>query len=137
MSRALSIAAGTTLAAVLGAAGMAAGCELPAGDMRLSSARYEAVVKHVPDPIVTGRHFALDIAICPKPGARAPESLRVDASMPEHRHGMNYKPSIKEQQGGRYRAEGLIFHMAGRWELVLEVRAAGSTERLSRSITMQ
>jgi hypothetical protein len=53
--------------------------------------------------------------------------------MPEHRHGMNYKPSIKPAAGGRYRADGLMFHMPGRWEIIFEVRAAGSTDRMTQT----
>ena len=45
-------------------------------------------------PIVVSRHFALDVVVCPKPGAAAPRSLAVDATMPAHRHGMNYRPTI-------------------------------------------
>jgi cytochrome c peroxidase len=44
--------------------------------------------------------------------------------MPEHRHGMNYAPEVKPLGPGRWRAEGLMFHMPGKWEFVFEVRAA-------------
>jgi hypothetical protein len=30
-----------------------------------------------------------------------------------------------------------MFHMPGRWELVFEVRADGTTDRLTRSITIE
>ncbi|HEV8109104.1 MAG TPA: cytochrome-c peroxidase, partial [Burkholderiales bacterium] len=50
--------------------------------------------------------------------------------MPEHRHGMNYAPTVKALAPGRWRAEGLMFHMPGRWELVFEVTANGATDRL-------
>jgi hypothetical protein len=39
--------------------------------------------------------------------------------------------------GGRYRAEGLMFHMPGRWEFVFDVRAGGRTERLLRSVRIE
>ena len=67
-----------------------------------------------------GRHFALDIGVCAKSGP-APQHLKVDAHMPEHRHGMNYAPSMKQPGPGRWRAEGLLLHMPGRWEFVFEV----------------
>ena len=50
--------------------------------------------------------------------------------MPEHRHGMNYAPEVKATGPGRWRAEGLMFHMPGKWEFVFEVRAAGKSDRL-------
>ncbi len=40
----------------------------------------------------------------------------------QHKHGMNYRPSVKALGQGLYRAEGLMFHMPGRWELVFELR---------------
>jgi len=108
------------------------GCELPGGRVqRIESPRHVVLYRAQPAPRV-GEHFALEFAICP-----APDTVRVDATMPEHRHGMNYRPSVTAQGGGRYRAEGLMFHMAGRWELVFEVRAGNATERLAQSLKLE
>jgi hypothetical protein len=41
--------------------------------------------------------------------------------MPAHRHGMNYRPSVASLAGGRFRAEGLLFHMPGHWEFIVEI----------------
>lgn len=119
------------LAALLALAAPAAiACELPGGPaQRIESASHAVVFRAAPR---VGEHFALDFAVCP-----APESVRVDAWMPEHRHGMNYKPSLKALGGGRYRAEGLMFHMAGRWELVFEVRDAGKIKRLAHGLRLE
>ena len=128
MTRAPLLAA--WLAATATAAALA--CELPGGGaQRIESPRYVVLYRAQPAPRV-GKHFALEFAVCP-----APEAVRVDATMPEHRHGMNYRPSVSAQGGGRYRAEGLMFHMAGRWELVFEVRAGGATERLAHSLKLE
>ena len=83
-----------------------------------------------------GKFFTLEIAACAKPGSPAPESLKVDAHMPEHRHGMNYAPEVKPTGPGRWRAEGLMFHMPGKWEFVFEVRAAGTTDRMASSFQL-
>jgi hypothetical protein len=108
------------------------GCELPGGEARrIESPLHVVLYRMQPAPRV-GEHFALEFAVCP-----APEVVRVDATMPEHRHGMNYRPTVTAQGGGRYRAEGLMFHMAGRWELVFEVRAGGATERLAQSLRLE
>jgi hypothetical protein len=107
-------------------------CDLPGGGaQRIESRSHVVLYRASPEPRV-GEHFALEFAVCP-----APEAVRVDATMPEHRHGMNYRPAVTAQGGGRYRAEGLMFHMAGRWELVFEVRAGGGTERLARSLRLE
>lgn len=70
-----------------------------------------------PWPVPVGQHFALDIAVCAAPGMAVPTSLRVDADMPAHRHGMNYKPTMQALGDGRFAAQGLMFHMPGRWRL--------------------
>jgi hypothetical protein len=61
----------------------------------------------------------------------------VDATMPEHRHGMNYRAGIKSLGEGRWRAEGLLLHMPGRWELRFDVQAAGGTASLRDTIQLQ
>lgn len=118
-----------------------AGCELKGASQRLSSARLDVVFRPAPAPIRVGREFVLDIIVCPHKGVTAPTSLRVDATMPEYRHGMNYKPSVWTLQSNppiaRYRAEGLMFHRVGRWELLIEVRAGGQTARFAHSIKVE
>jgi len=41
--------------------------------------------------------------------------------MPEHGHGMNYRPTIEVLGDGRFRASGLLLHMPGRWQLSFTV----------------
>lgn len=79
-----------------------------------------------------GEHFVLELAVCPKQGKVA-ERIRLDAHMPEHRHGMNYRPSVKALGEGRYSSEGWLFHMAGRWEFVFEIGG----ERLADSVRVE
>jgi hypothetical protein len=117
--------------AFLAAATAAIACELPGGPAQtLRSNTYTVVYRT--GPLRIGEHFAVDFAVCP-----APESVRVDAWMPEHRHGMNYRPSLVAQGGGRYRADGLMLHMAGNWEFVFEVRFGGKTERLAHRVRLE
>ena len=60
--------------------------------------------------------------------------------------GMNYravvKPAATAKPAGpptiaRYRADGLMFHMPGRWDFYFDVRSAGGTERATRSIVLE
>jgi hypothetical protein len=83
--------------------------------------------------IAVGQPFVMLIAVCPADAQLA----RVDATMPEHRHGMNYRPSLQSLGGGRWRVEGLLWHMAGRWELQFDVRAADQVHGLRHSVTLQ
>ena len=57
--------------------------------------------------------------------------------MPEHKHGMNYRPTIVSLGSGRYRVEGMVFHMPGRWELAFDVRAGEESERLSHEFIVK
>jgi cytochrome c peroxidase len=95
---------------------------------RLESPRYALAFNASPE---VGKFFSLDVAVCAKPGSPPPESLKVDAHMPEHRHGMNYAPEVKPLGPGRWRAEGLMMHMPGKWEFVFEVRGGGRSDRLA------
>jgi len=113
----------------------------------IESPGYVLAWRTQPAPIVVGKHFAVDIVVCPRAGTAAgtkagmalPQSLRVDAQMPDHRHGMNYKASVSVVNGegaGRYRAEGLMFHMPGRWELLFELRGV-ATDRLVAEVMLK
>ena len=103
----------------------------------IESKQYVLAYRTQPAKIAIGQHFAVELALCANEGAAAPDSVRVDAYMPEHRHGMNYKATVTSSGAGRYRAEGLMFHMPGRWEYLFEVRAGGATERLASSVVVQ
>lgn len=92
----------------------------------------QAVWQAKPATIVVGQPFALLITLCPADA----QLLRVDATMPEHRHGMNYRASLKPLGDGRWRAEGLLWHMSGRWELRLDVLAQGAEHRLRQSVQL-
>jgi YtkA-like len=92
------------------------------------------VYRTTPDPVGVGRHFGIDFTVCPRGQATLPDVVRVDAHMPEHKHGMNYRPGVTALGQGRYRAEGLMFHMPGRWELVFELRGSGAPVRLTQSL---
>lgn len=106
-------------------------CELPGGAaQRVESRKHTVLYRTV--PLRVGEHFTLEFAVCP-----APEAVRVDAWMPVHRHGMNYKAIVTALGGERYRAEGLMFHMAGQWEFVFELRAGGATERLAHGVRIE
>ena len=106
------------------------------GDAVARGAQYAIAFRTAPSPVRMGEHFALDLAVCPMGNAPMPREVRVDASMPEHRHGMNYKPSVVAKGTGRYRAEGLLFHMGGHWQIAFDVIAPGATERITASMDL-
>lgn len=76
--------------------------------------------------------FALRVTLCPD----AAELLAVDATMPAHRHGMNYRPSVRRVADGRWRVDGLLWHMPGRWSLAMTVRQDGRTSVLTQDVEL-
>ena len=114
---------------------LACGEALGPGTQPLAGEGWQIAWRAAPTPIPVGRHFALDIALCAPAGQALPATLRVDATMPEHKHGMNYRPSVAPRGPGQYRAEGLMFHMPGRWELSFELHSPGAPpKRLAQSL---
>jgi len=102
------------------------------GAQLISAGAVQASWSPEPAPLKVGQPFALRVQLCPLDA----ELLRVDATMPEHRHGMNYRPSIQAMGQGRWRVEGLMWHMSGRWELRLDVKAQGTQHRLLQSVVL-
>ena len=118
------------------------------GGSRATSAGYTIAWRADPQKIPVGRHFAIDLLVCPKAGAAGagtapgspaavPVAVAVDARMPSHGHGMNYKPTLKPVGENRYRAEGLMFHMPGQWELVFDLRTGDKVERATQAVTVR
>ncbi|MGB8168608.1 MAG: FixH family protein, partial [Chthoniobacteraceae bacterium] len=79
--------------------------------------------------ITRNRHFSLGVLVEPGAGAAAPASVSVDADMPSHGHGMNTKPETVHEESQRYRADGMLFHMAGEWSIMVEISAGAAQER--------
>jgi len=127
------------LIVALAAATEAAACGegLAAVTGRAAGAHYDVAFATQPALIATGAHFALEVAVCTRAGAAPPRALAVDAVMPEHRHGMNYRPTVTAVAPGRYRVEGLLFHMPGRWDLLFDVDGGSGSERLVATLRVR
>jgi hypothetical protein len=118
----------------------ACGASLPAaGRQLLERGGVQLVYAPQGGSVPLGRHFALDIEVCAPAGAAAPGLLRVDADMPAHRHGMNYRSSLRTLAPGRYVAEGLMWHMPGRWRLIFELAAPPGqpVQRITHELTLE
>jgi hypothetical protein len=57
--------------------------------------------------------------------------------MPEHRHGMNYRPSVTRRGDGRFTASGLLLHMPGRWEFSFDLHGDAGAEVLRDSVLLR
>lgn len=82
------------------------------------------------DPIPSLDPFSIEVRITDPGGGEVPEGavVLVDASMPHHGHGMNVVPRIVRGDDG-WIAEGMLLHMPGRWEFVVDVELDLDTER--------
>ena len=144
-SRRGALAAGLLGAISMGPGGVATSwaappCDAPASlatPQRLESADVVVLFRTVPSPIEIGRHFAVEAHVCPTPPSGAAAGFMVDARMPEHRHGMNYRAHVSRRPDGIYVAEGLLFHMPGLWQLMFDVERGGRMERLMTDIDLE
>jgi len=119
------------------AVGPAFACDSPgAGYARLESKQFILWMATRPAAVPIGAEFALDAVLCAK-GEVKPEAIRFDAWMPAHRHGMNSRPSVKAMAGGRWRAEGFLFHMPGRWQFTFEIDTSQGRERLTHDLVLE
>jgi hypothetical protein len=84
--------------------------------------------------------FALAISVHPSGDharAASDTSVAVDARMPAHNHGMNLQPRVTAVGDGAFRAEGLLFHMPGTWELYVDVTRAAEMERATFVVNVE
>jgi hypothetical protein len=106
-------------------------------EWQLGGAPVNAVVRAA-SAIPVGQAFAVDIELCAEQEVAL---LAIDATMPAHGHGMNYKPEIVERshtpQTSYYRAEGLLFHMPGEWEWSIKVQVAEQQHTLTALANVQ
>lgn len=74
-----------------------------------------------PNPIRLNEPFELTVLVrALSADARGTPSVTVDAQMPAHRHGMNTQPHREQLGEDRFLFRGLLFHMAGDWEVVID-----------------
>ena len=123
---------GSALGALALAAATATACELPPG-ARVESERVAISYWTMPAKIAVGQPFVIEMVVCPKANAQVSDRVKMDAHMPEHRHGMNYRAKVEALGNGRFHSEGWLFHMPGRWEFVFDIGA----ERLSHSVRVE
>ncbi len=94
------------------------------GDIRIE-------VSPHPVGIRAGRQFSLTM----KAGQNS-KIVGIDAQMPRHGHGMNYRPRLSETGDGAVQAEGLLFHMAGTWRLTVDIERGGKRVQLSEDVSI-
>lgn len=70
------------------------------------------------------RPFEVEVSICTSDGHTI-EQFSLNAIMPAHQHGMNYRPVVSSSSHGTYVVDGLVFHMSGLWRINVSGQIAG------------
>lgn len=65
------------------------------------------------------------------------DAVTIDARMPAHGHGMLRDVELVPQDDGSLLAEGLLFHMVGRWEIHVDVRRGARVERAQAEVILE
>ena len=119
------------------AGGASAACpELPAAVGEAAGEGHRVAYRLDPSPVPLAAPFALEIVAC-GPAGPFPGPLEVDADMPAHRHGMNYAPRVAPEGEGRFRVEGMLFHMPGDWRIKFVLRTEAGPVRLSAPYALE
>ncbi|MEJ0040311.1 MAG: hypothetical protein WDO68_30520 [Gammaproteobacteria bacterium] len=84
---------------------------------------FALTIKSNPAPIPLNEPFELTITVkaARKIDDPNPLWLGVSATMPAHAHGMNTRTEVEPLGEGRFLVRGLLFHMAGDWDVLLQV----------------
>jgi len=78
-----------------------------------------AIINLKPDEIALGKPFSFNLKVCAEQMVK-PDRITVDATMPAHKHGMNYTPTVAfDEESNSYKVEDFLFHMPGEWEISL------------------
>lgn len=128
---------GLALTACLCASAWAAECTLPGkgGDWSMASEDGVSIAyRAMPDGLNAGKFLTIDLRVCGADGAFPSGPPRLQATMPMHGHGTNYDPVVKTVEPGRYRVDGLLLHMTGKWRLSFRVPFGSATRRLATDV---
>lgn len=101
-----------------------------------SDTRFRVALRTEPAEIKVGSPFKVMLSVCSDAGA-AVQQLTIDATMPAHRHGMNYKPDVSAAGEGRYEARGFLFHMPGAWQFAVTIHSNGAPSRLKLDVDIR
>lgn len=107
------------------------------GFRRLASGNAEVAYRWEPAEPKVGQFFTAEIVACGAPHRDAADEIKIDATMPAHGHGMNYRPSAAMTAPGHYRFTGLMLHMPGTWRITIDVLQGGKRNRLTQEMNLR
>ena len=107
------------------------------GFARLATAEAEIAYRWEPREIKVGRFFEAEVVACRAPVAGVIGRIAIDARMPAHGHGMNYRPKATQLGPDRFRFTGLMLHMPGQWQLTFDMYQGERRTRLSQQLDVK
>jgi hypothetical protein len=124
------------LAAAAAIPARAAACAPEEGFRRIATGDAEIAFRFEPSTLKVGEFFAAEVIACRAPGGEPVRDVLIDAAMPAHGHGMNYRPSSSRTDDGRYRFTGLMLHMPGAWRITVDLVQGTKRTRLTQDVTL-
>ena len=110
------------LLTIVGMATVALACPIDTKvGMVTENDQYRIALTFDQSEIKVSEPFHLYLEICRNDEKTFQGQIKVDAQMPAHGHGMNYRPTLTEDAPNLFKGEGFVFHMPGRWQF--EIRA--------------
>lgn len=107
------------------------------GFVHLASPEAEIAYRLQADQLKVGQFFAVEVVVCRTPGTDAVRAVLVDAQMPAHGHGMNYRPTMTEIEPGHFRVSGLMLHMPGKWRMTFDLLQGDRHIRLTQEMNLK
>jgi hypothetical protein len=104
---------------------IAVACDLAGGETVELEAGVTLHYQFQPSPLPVAQHFSMQFLVCRGDRPLVLDGFKVDALMPAHGHGMNYKAKIENQRDGLVEATGMLFHMPGPWQISVDLSYDG------------
>ncbi len=118
---------------------LAADCAAGKGQTMIAegnSRGLKAFITTDPAPIAVGQPFRATVSICGADPLMI-DRFEIDATMPRHRHGMNYTPKVTADEKQIYAVTGLFFHMPGLWRFNVIVRANKERQQFTHDVVVE
>lgn len=101
-----------------------------------SDAPWAIEIQFNPKTVPLNVPFGASVTVCSK-SERIPTRLTIDATMPAHKHGMNYQPSTVQIDSHRHEVKNLLFHMPGMWRLEITAYENDEPHRFTYDVNLQ
>lgn len=100
-----------------------------------------ALIDLKPDTIVLGKPFSFNFKLCPddlaKNSSLKPDRVVANATMPAHKHGMNYNPTVEyNEESKSFKVEDFVFHMPGKWVISLSTYKGEVANHYTQTLTV-